>query len=310
METRWPGSKIGVISFGVILALQPSFVSAKEFKNQGARGLVYRVKTATNTVYLAGSIHLLRKSDYPLPVVYEEAYKASEKIVFEILSTDKNMPGAKQKILRDGMYGGGDTIKNHIPAKTYGLLRQQLKKTGMPAGGMDSFRPWMVAVTLAVLEYQKLGASEEDGLDNYYEKKAVIDGKVTDSLETVDFQIGLFSGLSEAEEGEMLDQTLAELAKIGKSAKEILDSWKSGNEKRLEEIIFEEKEKYEDIMDRLLFERNRNWLTPIKGFIESGKPTMVVAGAAHLIGENGLVDLLEKEGYKIERLEPALVGAP
>ncbi|CAN5388884.1 TraB/GumN family protein [soil metagenome] len=255
-------------------------------------------------LYLAGSIHLLRKSDYPLAPAYEAAYEASERVVFEILQGEKDA-AAQTAMLAAGTYPEGETIDKHIGAPTYRQLQAHLGKLGIPKGGMDRFRPWMVALTIAVMEYMKMGAQPELGLDLHFEKRAKADDKERRGLETMEFQIGLFTSLSDEEQLEMLQKTLAEVDKMEEMVGGLLAAWKAGDTEKIEATLFAEAQKYEEIMDELIYSRNKAWIGPIKEMLADGKPTMVVVGAGHLVGKGSVVDLLQQEGYSVEQMTHA-----
>ncbi len=269
-----------------------------------ARSMVFKVQPKSDSgapLYLAGSIHLLRKADYPLAPTYETAYEASERVVFEILK-DEETAEAQMEMLAKSTYPAGDTIRAHVKPETYRALRKYLREKGSPQSGMDQFRPWMVALTIAVTEYMKQGAAPELGLDLHFENRAIADGKERRGLETMEFQMGLFTGLTPEEQEEMLLQTLAEADKMEELVETLLGAWKAGDTEKLEEAMFLDIDKYREFFDELIFDRNKAWIQPIEEMLADGKPTMVVVGAGHLVGEGSVIDLLREKGYLVEAL--------
>jgi len=109
---------------------------------------------------------------------------------------------------------------------------------GLNAGTFNTMRPWLVALMISATEYAALGAEPERGVDRVFEKRSARDGKPGEGLETVDFQIGLFTALSEAQQQELLEQTLAEVKSLGAQYQKMIDSWKAGDADALHQMLF------------------------------------------------------------------------
>ncbi len=262
---------------------------------------IWRVtpKDGGGTVFLAGSIHMLSEEDHPLPGLFEQAYRASDELVLEIASGDD--PEAESKAIRRGMYGKGGRINDDLTPETYRKLRKFLTDTGLPAGAMDGFRPWMAAMTLSMTEMMKLGARPDLGVDNYFESKAVMDVKPVRGLETVDFQIGIFADLEKAMQEEMLLSTLREMATIEEDFPKMVEAWRSGDEEALGAIILDSMKTFPELRKDVLDRRNQRWVKQISAFIKEDKTFMVVVGAGHMVGKRGLLRLFERKGFRVER---------
>lgn len=279
----------------------------------GEQALVYRVRADGRTLYLAGSIHLLRKDDYPLPAAYEEAYQDSEAVVLEIVGADQNAPGTQRVMMEKGMLPEGTRLRDVISGEHHAALQRHVAENGLPPDLFDRMRPWLAAMTLAVLEYGKLGASPEYGMDKHFERRAQKDGKPASGLETIEQQLGLLAGLDEKEARQMLEQTLDELDDLEDSGRRLMDAWRAGDSKRLEKLILKDADRYPGVMEKLLFERNARWMEPLAGFLDGDRTVMVIVGAGHLVGEKGLVRLLEAKGFDVEQLgigAEAVKGTP
>lgn len=271
--------------------------------NRGASALLYRVRDGGRTLYLAGSIHLLRESDYPLAAAYEEAYRDSGEIVLEILNSDQDSGEAQRAMMGKGMLPEGEFLRDTISSEHYEVLRQHVRKNGLDVEVFDRMRPWLAAMTLAVLEYSKLGALPEHGMDRHFERRARRDGKPAFALETIEQQLGLLSGLSDTESREMLEQTLDEIEDLEGAARRLMNAWKAGDARRLEKLILKDAGRYPGLMEKLLFERNARWMEPLEKLLGGDRNVMVIVGAGHLVGEKGLVQMLEAEGYDVEKVE-------
>jgi uncharacterized protein YbaP (TraB family) len=263
---------------------------------------LWKVQGQTNTVYLFGSIHFLKKDFYPLPRPIEDAYKESQIIAFEADLDEMQSPQGMLKMLSQSTYTDGTTLKDHVSKETYSSVRAHMGDNALVANALDSMKPWMVAVTLLGIELQKLGFDPEQGVDRYFFDKAKQDKKEILGLETVDFQIGLFTGMSKQEEDAMLKESLQEIGGFKKELNELTTAWKTGDAKTLEKIMLEAMRDYPDIHKKLLLDRNKAWVEKIEKLRAAGKNVFVVVGAAHLVGKESVVDLLAKKGFKVQQL--------
>ncbi len=153
-----------------------------------------------------------------------------------------------------------------------------------------------------MLEIQKLGIEPNHGVDKHYFERARKDGKEIVGLETLDFQIGLVTEFSK-EEGELLMKiTLRDIETTQKSFGDMLKAWRTGDTDALEKLMNEALREAPVIAKRLLTDRNRNWLPKIRELLRDDKNAVVIVGAGHLVGREGVVELLQREGLKVTQL--------
>ena len=282
---------------GTELSAEPARVSA------APTGIFWRVSSQTATVYLLGSIHVGKESFYPLAQVVEGAFEKAEKLVVEIEMTPETEAAAAMKLLRVGRLPAGDTLTKHLDEASHQLYLQRMKEVGLPAAGFESFRPWFAALTLTVMQLQKLGYSPDQGIDRHYMERAQAKGTPIVALETVDEQVGLFTGLSEEVQLLMLKETLAELGKLGEMLGGMLEAWKRGDDAHLEKLLMEEmhKPEYRALFQKLFLDRNVRMAEKIAGFLKDRGTYFVVVGAGHLVGKKGIVDILRERGFQPDR---------
>ncbi|WP_166442986.1 TraB/GumN family protein [Phragmitibacter flavus] len=264
---------------------------------------VWIVEKDGKHLYLGGTIHLLRKKDHPLPTVFDRAYADSSKMVFELPPDSDGDPKAVQMMQKLGAYGPDDALAKHVSSSTMALLESWLKKHQQPVEVFSTMRPWMLALTIAATEYQQIGAEPGYGVDQHFEERAKRDGKVAEGLETVEFQLNIFAGLSAELQEELLLQTLSEAEAIGKDFEELLAAWRVGDADKLQQFLFRDADKYPDLMEAFLTRRNKAWVEPVMGHLKGEGTAFVLVGAGHLGGENGLIDLLIKEGCTVTQLQ-------
>jgi uncharacterized protein YbaP (TraB family) len=265
-------------------------------------GCVWVVESPTTKLYLCGTIHLLRAKDYPLPSTYQAAYADSQRLVFELPPGSGKGPGLGQKMAAAAAMDGGRTLYDVVDPATRVAFEEWAKKRGMNPNVLKTYKPWYAAVMVAALEYQAAGAESGRGVDEYFDAKGARDGKPGQGLETVDQQVNLFAQLSEPQQKELLEQTLAEASKISGQFEEMVTAWKTGNIESLNKMLFEEAEKHPHLLDIFLNHRNAAWIAPLETMLAGRDHVMVLVGTGHLGGEKGVVNLLTQKGYAVRQL--------
>src|SRR5207249_1398026 len=163
---------------------------------------LWKVPGKENSVYLLGSVHVLKKEDYPLPAPIEAAFTNSRIVVFETDIEAIEKPEVALKLATKGQLPTGETLSGQLSAPVYAAFSNHIEKTGMPAQLFDPLSPAMAAIALVAMEFKKMGLDPEYGLDKHFFKLAQRDGKQIVPLETVDFQVSLLTEFSK-EEGEL-----------------------------------------------------------------------------------------------------------
>lgn len=272
---------------------------------KAGKSSVWRVEKNGKELYLAGTIHLLREQDHPLPAAFEEAYRASRRMIFELPPGSDDDAMTAHRMQEMGTYGPGGELAQDISVETMKLLEAWAQRRGQPLEAFAKMRPWMLALTIAAVEYQLIGAEARRGVDNYFEKRAKQDGKPGSGLETVEFQLGIFAGLSKALQEELLLQTLKEAEAISRDFEALLHAWREGDAEKLQAFLFRDAEKYPELTEAFLVRRNRQWVAPLLQALEGGETAMALVGAGHLGGKHGLIALLEAQGC---RVQPVMAG--
>lgn len=276
--------------------------AAPKGKKVATRGVVFHVKGKDGgEVWLAGSVHMLRATDYPLPAAYDDAYKAAKQLVFEIPPSDLQSPESMAIIQRSILYLDGSKLNDHLSPEGLKKLEKYAEQHGLPMAQLQALKPWGLAQMIVLQEFTKQGFRPELGLDAFFEAKAAKDGKVTKGLETVEFQMGLFSGLGEKQQEEMLVSMLEDLSDAEDYIDRLLKAWAEGKPDEVSKVMNEAMEGDPALGKALLYDRNVSWVAPIEGFMKSGTPTLVIVGAGHLCGKGSVVELLQKNGHKVEQ---------
>ncbi|HEY6871233.1 MAG TPA: TraB/GumN family protein [Geobacteraceae bacterium] len=272
--------------------------------NGAGKSFLWRVQGKTGTIYLFGSVHLARSDSYPLPAQVEESFAAAGALALEADPETAQDPAVQQRMLLAALYPASDTLRRHLSKETYELAAREMERIGIPIERFDRTKPWLLAMTIELLELQRLGYSPENGLDIHFAAKARGKKKIVE-LESFDAQIDLLNGFSDRDQELFLLYTIKDMATVRDGMDELMRAWRTGDTKVMEKIIFRPLAEYPDsrpIFDKLYYRRNREMAGKIEQFLKAGESCFVVVGAAHLIGTEGIVELLKRKGYRVEQM--------
>jgi uncharacterized protein YbaP (TraB family) len=262
---------------------------------------LWTVRSDTNVLYLAGSVHALGPDAYPLPAVFEKAFEASGTLVEELDLAEAGSLSAMPMLLARGLYGDGRTFESAVSKETATMVAQYFKQTGLPMAMIRPMKPWMIMLMLSALEVQKAGLDASRGLDKYFYDKARAAKKPVIGLETAEFQIDRFDTMPDEVQEQMLRSTLTELDAQSSQLKAMIAAWQRGDTATLEKTVRTSFAGYPAAYTSLIVERNRNWIPQLQMCLSSPRPCFVVVGAAHMVGPDGLLALLQQKGYKVEQ---------
>jgi len=302
MQIKLSKSLLKQTSVLLSIALFACNTYAKTVTDAPAKGVLWEVKSATNTAYLFGSIHLAKASFYPLPEKVQKAYKQSDTLAVELDGTDREAAMKAMPLLK---YTAPDKLQNHLQAPTWDALQ----KFAGPAA--DHFQPWkpaMVATGLIVGSFAQQGYDPAQGVDLHFINRAKQDKKQIVELETMEFQAQILGGLSDEDGDAMLSQTIESLSngEAERDTKQLIDAWKAGNAEKVVTLLQAEANKNpgsKKIMERLLDERNPAMADKILELMTAGKHVLVVVGAGHISGANSITDLLKQHGLQIRQIK-------
>ena len=267
----------------------------------GGRNFLWKVQSGSGVLYLAGSVHALSADVYPLNAAYQRAFDASDTLVEEIDLNQAGLVTAAPALMMKGLYLDGRTFDKAVSKETLALVNARLKDTLLPAEMIQSMKPWMVMLMLGAMEVQQAGLDANLGLDKHFYDKAVAAGKTVIGLETAESQIDRFDSMPESLQEQLLRSTLGELDTAQKELGIIVGAWRRGDASVLERTLLSGVLKYPAAYHSLIVERNRNWIPPLDKCLARTTPCFVGVGAAHLVGPDGLLRLLQQKGYRLEQ---------
>lgn len=265
---------------------------------------VWRVDAADATIYLGGTCHMLRASDWPLPPAFEHAYGQSDILVFETNLQAMEAIEFQMKLLEHVQLPQGVLLQSLLSPQVYQDLADYCASNQLPVEALQRLKPSFAMVTLALLEYQKLGVNQE-GVDLHYLKRAHTDAKTVDFFETPEEQIQLLCSLGDGNEDAFVRYSLKEMESAAELIHQILAYWRCGDRAGLNTVINEDmRAASPEIYQRMLSDRNRSWMPTILEYFKTPAVEYVLVGAAHLVGVDGLLQQLERSGYTVTQLPP------
>lgn len=274
-----------------------------DLHDQPHSAFIWEVRSATTTSYILGSIHIADASFYPLAAPIEKAFNRADVLVVET-DTSAIDPKLEEELKDKAMYKDGRTLKDDISPETLSMLKSFVDQFKIDVTPFLIMRPWMVSLTLGNIAAAAMGLDPLFGIDAHFIRLAYSREKQIQSLEDVKEQVDLLSGFMDQDV--VLKQTLKELMQERDEAEDMISIWKSGNNKAMEKITFDTVGMDESIsreyFERFLYKRNEAMINKIDGYLQDKKVYFVVVGAAHLLGERGILNALQKKGYRLRQL--------
>ena len=286
----------GLLSVVLLIAASP-FAIAEEHPL-----LMWQIEGTSNRIYLLGSIHLLREEDHPIPSAIDAAYEDADTLIME-LDMDDLDPVATQAMINDlGMIKDGGTLSDLMGEELYAEAERLAIETGIPLAMLASTEPWLAAINIEQLVLMRIGFNPLFGVESFLTQKAGIDDKEIIGLESIGEQLGFLDGMSLDAQRALLMQTLTESADMEEVMDELVAAWRYGDIAYLEETILAEMQEYTELYEALVVARNRKWTEQIEAFFDDDQDYLIIVGALHLIGEDGVPNLLLARGKELVQM--------
>jgi len=284
------------ISFTIITLSISSSPSADNGKPD-----LWKVEKNRVTSYLFGSIHIGSEDMYPLSSAVTSAYKDASYLAVEI----DLKPGSEMRMLPLVQKHGLDMttpLEQRLSPEGLAIFRKTCKERALACAQFAPFRGWLLSAQLTVLQMQKLGYKEELGIDKYFLNMAHKANKPVISLESAQMQIELMGTFDQQTQELMLVQSLQATTQ---EIEGLFTAWKTGDDKAMLDMFMQgaSDPKIKAMYLKLFDERNFKMVDKIDKNVSANKSLFVVVGAGHIIGRNGLLDLLTKAGFKVTQVE-------
>jgi uncharacterized protein YbaP (TraB family) len=249
-----------------------------------------------NTVYLLGSIHVLRPSDYPLPAVVQDAYRNAASLVMEINLADIDTEQIQTQMLASALLPEGKSLPQVMGQSRYARAQSLTRDLGFELSTFDLFAPWFTAEAISQLQLAQIGFEPQAGVEMHFLDLARADGKTVSGLETVHDQIALFESMSMDAQVQYLMSSLEQARDLPKEVDGMVHAWQRGDTNWLETQMKSELGNDPAVYQSLVIARNRKWIARIEALLADDKNYLVIVGTAHLVGRDSVIDLLKRDG--------------
>jgi hypothetical protein len=256
--------------------------------------------------YLFGSIHVGDTRMLDLGGEVERAYRRAEELVVEADVSRVDLSEVRLMMQRYGGIPAPERLRDRISPETWELLQAYLVEQQLPADAFDSVAPWLVATSIAVVQFRALGFQEELGVDRLFTERAKRDRLPIVELESAEEQFALFGNLSPELQDLMLRDTLERTREMPNEATLLMDAWSRGDDEELEAIALgplSRAPEFEPFYEQVLFARNERMAARLSQLALDGRVRLVVVGAGHMLGRRGIPALLSDLGFEIRKTQ-------
>ena len=289
------------ILFAFSLGVTTAAAQESPATQEASRSCLWQVSSDKGTLFLLGTVHLLKPGTHIVSPAAEAAFEQAQTILLEVDLDQVDSPRIQQ-LYSQKMLLQGETLEDKVSPETLALVVQKTEAMGLPFDRLRSLKPWSLSLTLSFIKLQILEFDPKHGVDRYFFDKAKRAGKEIRALETVEYQLDQFDGMSDRLQEEFLLQTLEELDDLEAEMEKLVQAWSRGEIEVLAELMQESFEEFPELYRRLFTKRNKNWLLKIEPLLDRPGTTLMVVGALHLVGADSVVELLKKQGYTVKQL--------
>jgi uncharacterized protein len=251
-----------------------------------------------NIVYVLGSIHTLRASDYPLAPVIMDAYRDSKSLVMEIDLNEIESPDVQTEMLQSAALPEGKTLEQIVGPARYAHAQDLVRDVGLDLSLFSGFAPWFVAEAISQMQLAQLGFDPQSGVEMFFMERARGDGKSVAGLETAHEQMAIFEAMPMEAQAEYMMSSLEQAHDLPKEVNDMVQAWRRGDTGWFQAEIKTDLSKDPALYQSLVATRNRKWIAKIEAMLDDDKNYLVIVGTAHLVGKDSVIELLKKDGFR------------
>jgi uncharacterized protein YbaP (TraB family) len=286
------------------IAALASCATAPEVTAAGGRPAMWQVADRDTTIYLFGTIHLLPKNYAWRTPAFDKAVAGSQTLVVETIVDNSNPQALAGELARLGFRTGGlPPIADRVPPAKRPLLEAAIAKTGVPRPAFDRMETWAAAFMLLGMQFKDLGLTGEDGVESVLRNSFIQAGKPVGQLETNSEQLSLFDTLPENAQRSLLEGAIDSPTEMRGQFQEMLAAWARGDVAAIGATFNEDLSGSPELREALLRRRNVNWTRWIQRRMASPGSVFIAVGAGHLAGSDSVVAMLQKDGYRVRRVQ-------
>jgi uncharacterized protein YbaP (TraB family) len=268
----------------------------------GSLHALWEVHGKHNTVYILGSIHVLRPTDYPLAPAMLNAYSAAQFIYMEVNLQELDSQAVQAELLSSAIMPEDKGLPAVLGKERYGRAYALAHEVGVELPSYDQFAPWFAAEAISQQQLMHLGFNSQSGVEAYFLERARADGKSVGGLETLHDQISLFQNMSLDSQANYLLSSLEQARELPKEVDEMVRAWQRGDTQWFTNELKSELGDDPQLYQSVLVARNRKWLPKIEALLKDDRNYLVIVGTGHLVGRGSVIDLLKKDGIGATQL--------
>ena len=262
---------------------------------------VWKISKNGQTLFLGGSVHILREQDFPLPPEFDRAFEESAALILEADISQAENEETAAVIAALMLLPEGQSLESLLSADVYGQLAEKCAEFGIALEALVRFKPALVINLLTVLEIQQFGFVQQ-GVDMYYLAKAQEAGKELGFFETLEEQILMLAGMGDGYEDDFVRYSLGEFGESESEITALVSDWRQGIPAAAEASLTSMKDQWPVIYQELVLRRNAAWLPRIEAYLASEPVELVIVGLMHLHGDDGLLRQLMNSGCTVEQV--------
>lgn len=296
------GAALGLGLTATLLASAPSDALAQSAvpPAEGEGPALWVVSDADSTLYLFGTIHLLRPTTAWGSAKVDQAFDSASEVWFEIENPD-DQAAAAPIVQRLGI-SPDRPLSSLLTAEEFAVLDVAARGLGASGAQMDPLRPWLASLQLTVAGIIKAGFDPQAGVDRVLMERARSAGKPIKALETVADQVGFLAGLSEETQLDLLRASLEDFQEAETMLDQMSKAWATGDVEGLERLVISETQaESPEVYEAIFVRRNRDWADQIETLLEGSGTVFIAVGAGHLAGDDSVQEILEDRGVTVTR---------
>jgi uncharacterized protein YbaP (TraB family) len=279
------------------LAFLPQAAEAK-----GAPAL-WSVSDADTTVYLFGTIHLLPDKYNWRTARFDQAVAGSNELVLETIVDEKDPMKLVGILTRLGFSNSVAPIASRVPAAKVPALEAAIAQSGIPRSAFDKMESWAAAFMLLANQFKDLGLKGDQGVETTLRTSFTSAGKPIGELETNAEQLGFFDTLPESAQRALLEGAIEDRGSMRQAFQGMLAAWSRGDVRAIARSFNRDLSASPELKTALLSRRNANWSRWIEQRMARPGSVLIAVGAGHLAGSESVLELLKRDGYKVERVQ-------
>lgn len=263
---------------------------------------MWQVTGESNRLFLLGSVHLLRAEDHPLPSAIHAAYDEADVLIMEMDMDDVDPIEAQSLITELGLIQDGGTLSDVMGPHAWRDAEDLASRIDIPLAMLSGSKPWLAAIVVEQLMLTRIGFDQALGIESHLAAKAAEDRKEIHGLETIRQQLEFLDNMSLDSQRALLLQSLEESLDLEEIMDELIHAWRHGDVDFMEVNMLKDMQNHAELYKTIVVDRNLDWVAQLTELLQDQDDYLVVVGALHLIGEQGVPTLLEQRGYPVEQV--------